>query len=242
MNTALLKIKKKFNDVNPNRYWGDDFDVRYYLVSKLKKLENKLVLDIGGGIGIISSEITENNKIVNLDLSIDDLKLCNRNYNNISVTNGSMINLPFKNNSFDCIVCSHLLEIAKELDVKNNISFKDNIVQYPTIEKTLEEMKRILKENGVIYITTPNNLYYKTSKLSYSELKHALNQIFKKYTLYFFNTYPSVNKKYRKLNFSNSIPKLKLKFTEHDKIIQSLIKKDKGVEQKSISFYVEVSK
>ena len=43
------RIKKKFELSNLTRYWGDDFDVRFYLISKIKKIKNQLILDVGGG-------------------------------------------------------------------------------------------------------------------------------------------------------------------------------------------------
>ena len=70
------RIKSKILAADPKKWWGDDFDVRFYLISQLKKCKNKKILDLGGGIGIISSEIEKNNYCVNLDLSLRDLKLC----------------------------------------------------------------------------------------------------------------------------------------------------------------------
>lgn len=74
--TECSRIKKKILQVDPTRYWGDDFDVRYYLISKLKTLKNKSILDVGGGIGIVSLELDKSNVRINLDLSFQDLKKC----------------------------------------------------------------------------------------------------------------------------------------------------------------------
>ena len=241
MNNSFAQIKEKFDSSDSKRYWGDDFDVRFYLISNLKRLENKSILDIGGGIGIISSELQESNYKINLDLSFDDLNNCKQNYGRtIHNINSSMTDLPFTNKSFDVIICSHILEIAKEIDLKNNAVIKNSVWEYPTINKIFQEMHRILKNDGVLYLTTPNNAYYKSSKLTYTELKTALKNYFEKYSLYFYNTYPSFNKKYRKLNFTNIMPKIKLKFKDHSKIINELKKNDTGVEQQSVSFYVEI--
>jgi len=243
MDELLYSIKRKFFNVDPDCYWGDDFDVRYYLVSKIKKIESKTVLDIGGGIGIISSELEKSNYRINLDLAFEDLNRCKKdNDNQIEAVNGSMINLPFKDSFFDFVICSHLLEIAKLYDIKNNKVIKNNVNQYPTVEKVLEEIYRVLKNNSMLYITTPNNAYYKSTKLTYSELINAITRNFNEYSLYFFNTYPSLSKKHRKLNLSNVVPKIKSKFKNHLEVINSLCKKDKEVNTKSVSFYVEVKK
>ena len=54
MKNEILKIKNNIIKIDPKRWWGDDFDVRFFLISKLEEFENKIILDIGGGIGIIS--------------------------------------------------------------------------------------------------------------------------------------------------------------------------------------------
>jgi|TARA_B110000495_G_C23019507_1_gene604546 ubiquinone/menaquinone biosynthesis C-methylase UbiE len=231
-------IKKKFELIDSNRYWGDDYDVRYYLVSQLKNIKNKRILDIGGGIGVISSELDKSNQIINLDLSKDDLTKCKVNNNNVLLINGSMTELPFGENNFDVVICSHLLEVAKFLDIKN----QSNSKKYPTVEKVLTEIHRVLKNNSKLYLTTPNNAYYQTTKLTYHELISAIQQSFQKYSLFYFNTHHSISKNQRKLNLSNLIPKVQSKFKSHNKIINSLCKKDKNQDLKSISFYVEVMK
>ena len=40
MEKSFTQIKQKFEKAKSKRYWGDDFDVRYYLASKLKQIEN----------------------------------------------------------------------------------------------------------------------------------------------------------------------------------------------------------
>ena len=118
MNESFKQIKKKFQKIPAARYWGDDFDVRYFLISKLKQLDNKIVLDIGGGVGITLSEMNSSNYKINLDVSQKDLKFSKKSFgNSMTGVNASMTELPFKKNSFDCVICSHILEIAKNLDM-----------------------------------------------------------------------------------------------------------------------------
>tara|TARA_B100001750_G_C15471574_1_gene580086 strand:+ start:789 stop:1520 length:732 start_codon:yes stop_codon:yes gene_type:complete len=243
MDNSFQRIKKKFDTFSGKRYWGDDFDVRFYLISQLKKIQNKSILDIGGGIGVISSELEESNYKINLDLSFDDLKNCNQNYGEFLYSiNGSMTFLPFKDNYFDCVICSHILELAKGIDIKNNLVIKNTVNQYPTIDNVFKEINRVLKKDGVIYLTTPNNTYYKSSKLTYQELTSSIKKYFEKYSLYFYNIYPNLSKKHRKFNLANSIPKIKLNFKNHSEIINSLLKNDEGLERESVSFYAEIRK
>ena len=221
-----------------SRWWGDDFDVRFYLISRIKHFQRKKILDVGGGIGIISSEMNYNNIRINLDLSFNDLKICQKNIDKkIDVVCGSMTNLPFKEEVFDAIICSNLLEEAKKIDIEKESNIEKSLSNYPTIEKTLEEIRNILKKNGILYLTTPNNKYYNTIKLTFQELHCTLNKKFSEVEIYFFNTYPKLGNN-RKLNFANIIPKLKSKISNPDKIIQKLIKTKSKCDY-SVSFYVE---
>jgi 2-polyprenyl-3-methyl-5-hydroxy-6-metoxy-1,4-benzoquinol methylase len=235
------KIILKIKQLNSKNWWGDEFDVRFYLLSKIKSIKNKSILDIGGGIGIVSSEINANNLIVNLDVSFTDLKLCQKNFSNINVVCGSMTNLPFKEKSFDIVVCAHLLEVAKFLDIttKNQLNQNDEI-RYPTIQKTLSEISKSTFNKGKIFLTTPNNARYQSNKLNYHELKNAIKEYFSKYEIYFFNTYPKLSKKNRKLNMANILPKIFSKIFDDEKILQLLLSKDRGNEKNSVSFYVEI--
>ena len=46
--SEFKRIKEKIQNMDPLRWWGDDYDVRFYLVSKIKKINHKKILDIGG--------------------------------------------------------------------------------------------------------------------------------------------------------------------------------------------------
>ncbi len=240
MNDSEFKrIKEKIFKIDHTRYWGDDYDVRFYLVSIIKELKKKRIIDIGGGIGIISSELDKSNDRINLDSSFEDLKKCKKNNTEIQLICGSMMHLPFKEKSFDHAICAHILEVAKSIDLKNDNIMKENsIKRYPTIEKSLSEMSRIIKKSGSLYVTTPNNAYYNSNKLEYNELKKHIEQFFQKNEFCFFNTFPHTSKKYRKFNLANVMPKILFKIRNRQKVINSLVSKDKGVKRKSVSFFV----
>jgi hypothetical protein len=236
------KIIIKIKELSSKNWWGDEFDVRFYLLSKIKLIKNKSILDIGGGIGIISSEISPNNFIVNLDSSFNDLKLCQNNFPNVNVICGSMTNLPFKEKSFDVVVCAHLLEIAKSLDLNSKNQLNQNEgAKFPTVKKTLGEIKKSISKKGKIFLTTPNNVRYQSSKLNYHELKNAIKEDFSKYEIYFYNIFPKFGKKNRKLNMANVLPKIFSKIFDDEKILQLLLSKDSGNEKNSVSFYVEIN-
>lgn len=245
VNDDFARIKNKIMASDPSRYWGDDFDVRFYLVSKLKKLHNKAILDIGGGIGIISSELDKSNFRINLDASIHDLKICKDSLDTtIENVCAVMTELPFKDNVFDCVISASTLQYAKLNDIEKKLTIENNhILQYPAVEKTLTEIFRVLDSNSVLFLVTPNNTYYRSYMLNYHELKLALKNHFSNYVLTFYNSFPRLSKSHRLLNLANLIPKLLSKTIGRDKLLNKfLLKHDNGNNRNSVSFYVEAFK
>lgn len=237
-----LDIKQKIMTIEPSRYWGDDFDVRYYTVSKLKEIKNSFILDAGGGIGIVSSELDKSNSRVNLDLSFKELGISRDKMDyEVENVNGVMNILPFRDSTFDHIVCCHVLDSGKIQDLKNNKTITESVKRYPMVEQILSEFRRILKTGGKLTITVPNNAYYKAAAFEYEELKVALNSSFPNHVLYFFNTLPKLGNS-RKMNLANTFPKISSKIFGRKASLERLAIKDGGNSRYSISFYVEAVK
>lgn len=104
--------------------------------------KNSIMLDVGCGIAsfLIGSE---HRKAIGIDYNKNKINLGKELSNryekkNIDLMVGSGLTLPLKNNSVDTIFCSHLLEHL----------INPNIM--------VEEFKRVLKPDGVIYIIVPN--------------------------------------------------------------------------------------
>ena len=150
--------------------------------------------------------------------------------------------LPLKNDSVDFVICANLLEVAKTNDIKfEKLIMKNKKKYYQTVLEALSEIKIILKINGKLYLTTPNNKYYQTTKLDYDELENSLKYVFEKFSIKFFNTFKKLSKKHRKLNLANIIPKIKSKVFSRDEVLNSLIK-NKIDNKYSVSFFVEAEK
>ena len=112
---------------------------RYRFFSKYAK--DKYVLDAGCGFGygsVILSNYAE--KIVGIDKSIQTLKHSAEKYssNNITYVASDVTCTPFANKTFDTIYAFEVIE-----HMKNDNAF-------------LSEMRRLLKEDGYIFISTPN--------------------------------------------------------------------------------------
>ncbi len=89
------------------------------------------LLDLGSGDGILNEFLGENVDVVSFDLSFNLLRE-NSNKNKVC---GSILNLPFKDESFD-FVCSFTV-------------FQD----LPDIEKAVLNVKRVLKYDGKFVIS-----------------------------------------------------------------------------------------
>lgn len=236
------RIKSKILSINPKKWWGDDFDIRFYLISKLQNLENKKILDIGGGIGIISSEISRNNCRINLDLDFKDLRTCVKvTDSDINSICSSMIRIPFSDNSFDVVISSSVLQYAKLEDMKQDKMKTNNIIHtYPTVEESVKEIFRVLKPKGKLFLVTQNNSYYNSYMLYYNELQYVIKRYFVNAKITFYNKYPKISK-IRKLNMSNVIPKILSRLIGPDNVVKKL-SSENSTHNYSVSLFVEAIK
>ncbi len=104
---------------------------------------NKQILDIGCGFGWFELNALKRgvSKIIGVEFSEKDLETANKHINEkkIDFCVGNAIDLPFKNRKFDCLVSWEVLEhIPKNTEVK-----------------MFKEAARVLKEDGVFYMSTP---------------------------------------------------------------------------------------
>jgi len=238
----LERIKSKFQKIDSVRWWGDDYDVRFFLVNILKKIQKSIIVDIGGGVGIILSELDRSNLRINVDLALEDLSKSKKEFPEIESICASMNHLPIKKNSVQFVICTNILEVAKTIDIKTkNFLIENNKTYYQTVIQTLKEINTVLKNKGKLYLTTPNNKYYKTTKLDYNELNNSLLMTFDKFSIKLFNTYSKLSNKYRKLNLANVMPKMLSKLSTREKVLNSLIE-NKPSDNFSVSFFVEAEK
>jgi SAM-dependent methyltransferase len=128
------------------------------------KTKNLSVLDLGSGEGGTSKVFSENNFVVSFDLSLIRLqrqkgfvissessseKSLTNNKNGFlssfemtepELVNGTALQLPFSNHSFDLIIIQDVIEHLND------------------VNDFYSEVKRILKSNGTLYLSTPNKL------------------------------------------------------------------------------------
>ena len=120
-----------------NHFYGSLSRLIYNKVAlKIKNYKNEYILDLGCGEGFFLEILKEfRSRLYGADISPEMIKCSERrigNYAELKVADSE--DLPWGNNAFDVIVCI--------------LSFH----HYPDPGKSLDEMKRLLKNNGHIII------------------------------------------------------------------------------------------
>lgn len=115
---------------------------------KVEDIKNKNVLNVGCGYGWFENWALNQKvkKITGIEISESDLKTAKQLKNpNAIFKVGSAIKIPFPDNSFDTVVSWEVLE-----HIPKN-----------TENKMFAEVARVLKKNGVFYLSTPHqNFFY----------------------------------------------------------------------------------
>ena len=114
-------------------------------LSTLTSLENKTMLDVGCGFGGALTALSKQNvRCVGVDINRDELQLCLRRlslHNDQSaVFCGDAYHLPFRDDEFDIVSCTEMLEHVRNRD------------------ELIAEMSRVLKPGGLMYLSFPNLL------------------------------------------------------------------------------------
>ncbi|MBL7197583.1 MAG: methyltransferase domain-containing protein [Candidatus Omnitrophica bacterium] len=151
------KIKNKFIKFSPKEYWGDDLDVRFYLVSLIKKKQFAVLLDISSNCGIILNECNSRLRI-GLDYSWGFLIKSKKYFSALTNIQASSEFLPFRNNSINAIVLAHSLP-GWDFPLDTYVNKNGEIAR----KKLFNDIHRILKPRGKLYITTVNgrHIYYR---------------------------------------------------------------------------------
>lgn len=110
----------------------------------LKTLKNKKVLEVGCGRGYLAELMSKNNDVTACDIVIPKKVLAKKS--KVNYVKGNVQNLPFKDSSFDYVVCTHTLEHVQDL------------------AGAIKELHRIAKD-GVIIVVPKQRPYKYTFSL-----------------------------------------------------------------------------
>lgn len=115
------------------------------IVEKLNPKDNERILDCGCGDGLFLVALNEisNCQLYGLDIDKTNLRLAKKYLKGkpVKLVYGDATKMPFKDEFFDKIYCSEVLEhVADD-------------------KKVVSEMKRVLKKRGTLVVTVPNHNY-----------------------------------------------------------------------------------
>lgn len=118
---------------------------RYQLAKKF--IAGKKVLDAACGEGYGSNLLAETAcQVTGLDIDIETVKRANEKYGNskLSYVHGSIEKLPFDDGTFDVVISYETIEHV-------NVTIQNNF---------LNEIRRVLKLDGILIMSTPNKAVY----------------------------------------------------------------------------------
>ncbi|MDP4010205.1 MAG: methyltransferase domain-containing protein [Candidatus Shapirobacteria bacterium] len=138
----LKEIKKFYEWFHSNKILNPKADLMQaqrcdYLRFLIKNITGKFLV-IGCGSEEEMGILNKNCDGIGIDISEEAVKKSKAKYPQFEYYVANATNLHFEKNSFDCVICSEVIE------------------HIPDDEKFLSEVKRVLKNNGIFIVTTPN--------------------------------------------------------------------------------------
>jgi ubiquinone/menaquinone biosynthesis C-methylase UbiE len=124
------------------RYWN------YRDKVALSYVTGKRIVDIGCGEGITLEKLVTlypDRQIVGIDSEPENIEICQKHA--LPIKYGTVFDLPFENNSIDCILFLEVIEHLYEP------------------EKALAEISRVLKPSGRLTLIFPNDRMFMISRL-----------------------------------------------------------------------------
>ncbi len=127
---------------DPKSIWKNPSMESFYLLNRWKSSNKKDFLDLGCGLGRHSVFFAENGFNVScFDISEDAInrtkQWCEEENLSCNYQVGDMLELPYQDSSFDCILCMNVISHTDTNGMK----------------KVISELYRVLKENGECYLT-----------------------------------------------------------------------------------------
>jgi len=157
----------------------------------LPYIENKRVLDLGCGYGYGASLLKgKADKVFAIDKDADIIEVARKKYEKQRIeflVHDVNEKLPFKNDFFDAVICSEVIEHIK--------NFKIAIL----------EVNRVLREKGTLFLKTPNaslslgDCHYHSTEFTKYKLYKLLRPCFSKIKIYGFDN-NKITYRYKKIN------------------------------------------
>lgn len=132
------KWASEINNLETNKR----LDVVFRRLLSKKDLKNKKFLEVGCGMGYFSEMAFKNGaKVTGIDVGNKLVAMTKKRVSSGKFLTASASNLPFRNESFDVVLCTEVIEHVDQ--------------QF----KSVKELARVLKKGGILVITTPNRIF-----------------------------------------------------------------------------------
>lgn len=136
---------------------ADDYkELRHALYKRVDLQSKRKILDLGCGTGVITADIASSTdgEVIGVDINSENLQYAQEVAGDVTLINADILDLPFKDNTFDLVVfCVVLTHINQQ-------------------QKAVNEMARVTQKNGIVLATMEPDY---ASAFSYPEDKiHSL--------------------------------------------------------------------
>jgi len=176
-------FKKHYNNKDIN--YGINSVRKRKIFELLGRVEGKKVLDIGCATGYLGKEIKERGarEVCGIDISENVINEARKNIDEAFALDIQKDELPFVDNYFDSVI---LAEVIEHLFLP---------------EIAMEKIKKILKKDGSLIITTPNFLVFSNRiKMLLGKFKYTESGFLDRGHIHFF-TYDSLIEFIKKMGF-----------------------------------------
>jgi len=113
----LRRIKQKWMALAPQQWWGDSIDVRFYLITQLRRLHGQTVLDVGCNIGLMLTELDVSNCKYGFDLNAAVLQRAQAlNPTAVLLKSSLFAGFPFRTECFEAVIMANVMPYHEVLD------------------------------------------------------------------------------------------------------------------------------
>ena len=136
-----LSVYEQFAQLEENHFWFKGrrtifFDLIGRTLTKRSEAPDRQILEIGCGAGGMLGPLSNYGHVTGIDISHEYMQFCKQRGHDRVVT-GSGYELPFQDNSFDMVALFDVIE------------------HIPDDQRVLEEVRRVLKPGGQVFISVP---------------------------------------------------------------------------------------
>jgi SAM-dependent methyltransferase len=174
----VLEIRRRvvrvFEEYSPRTWWGDHFDVRFYIASTLEQLHGQRILDICCGSGILDYFVPADNELVGIDINEDYIRIARQLNKGKEYFVTDFLKFSY-DKKFTVVLAPHAIQ---EFPKQSQEGFLGKALSF-------------LDTDGRLVLTTPNSEYgsYRgaETKLSFDDLDELLSKRGLAYKIYGYN-------------------------------------------------------